>query len=233
MEPSKAIELIDNQLKQIPELKKTHRGDPCYDEWYMITKSILKKYFGEKSDQVKSFEQAGRAGIYLINQPDSHQLQAWYLESLDREAAVLRASKKGIELLMSTDESKKGKLSTPLENFEDLDIEKLTVDEKRVLKEALSALEVKAYTPCALACRAVFESIIKRTVATNNLKPKGPGLRKQIEAIENAKLVKKNHHKQLIEITKYFGEESQHDIRAKFDQRKCALLINSNVNPTQ
>ena len=59
------------------------------------------------------------------------------------------------------------------------------------------------------------------------MKPEGRGLGSQIEALKQVGLVSKKHHEQLIGITKYFGDESQHQIKARFDQKKCNLIMSA------
>lgn len=225
MNSNKSIELLNRQLGQIDELKNLNHENNQYRGWRQLTASLIARIFGEKSQQLKNFE---RASIRLGRITEA-QNQKFYIDDLEEKSSFLRAMITEIELLPTNELS--GEIANL--NNEDIvrkygkDIEKLTDDEERVFNEAIRALDANAFTPCALACRAIFESIIRRTVSSNSLRPAGSGISSQIDAIENAGLVNRKHHKHLINITKHFGDKSQHEIETRFDRKKCDLIISA------
>ena len=97
MDLSKALELIEGDLREVPNLRKLRYDDPRYDLWYYKVSDILKAAFGPESDEYKRFIESWQPGKRRAG--TLFKLQKWYNQKLTRRVAALLSILKKYELL--------------------------------------------------------------------------------------------------------------------------------------
>lgn len=86
MDLSRALELIEGALREVPNLRKLRYDGGRYDLWCYKVIDILKLGFGADSDEYKRFAESVK--------PEKHvgtlfELQRWYNQKLTKRAAAL------------------------------------------------------------------------------------------------------------------------------------------------
>jgi len=96
MDLSKTLELIEDALREVPNLQKLRYDNAEYDLWRYKVVDILKAGFGPESDEYKRFVESikpkKRAGT-------QRELQSWYNRRLTKRAAALLSIIQKYELL--------------------------------------------------------------------------------------------------------------------------------------
>lgn len=84
-----AKRLLQRQISSIQELKTKNHDAPEFEPWRQQTLRIIKKVFGEKSDQAKQFDSIGFGLIAFSSEtPDSAWQEAYIRGVADAEATL-------------------------------------------------------------------------------------------------------------------------------------------------
>ncbi|MCK5600867.1 DUF4145 domain-containing protein [Candidatus Pacearchaeota archaeon] len=94
-----------------------------------------------------------------------------------------------------------------------------------LIKEALDSYSVGAYTACACVCRTILQELVQKLCKKNNISE--GSLKSQINKLVENKVIKKEHHPSLLDITKFFGHRASHPTTEIFDRTKANLVLSS------
>lgn len=96
MDLSKTLGLIEDALREVPNLRKLRYSNAEYDLWCYKVVDILKAGFGSESDEYERFAESVRPQKRTGTQ---WQLQEWYDRRLTKRAAALLSIVRKYELL--------------------------------------------------------------------------------------------------------------------------------------
>jgi hypothetical protein len=96
MDLSKTLGLIENALREVPNLRKLRYDNAEYDLWCYKVVDILKAGFGPESDEYKRFAESVKPEKRTGTQ---WELQKWYNRRLTKRAAALLSIIRKYELL--------------------------------------------------------------------------------------------------------------------------------------
>ena len=110
---TEAMRRLEMTLGKISNLKRLERNSPAFDKWKRDTRVAIASVFGTKSDHVAEFAKIRYFPSILSTSTSEHELQQYYIDSLDRATALLTSMKDEIEEYWEDDNHRETSSSNP------------------------------------------------------------------------------------------------------------------------
>ena len=94
---TEAMQRLEVALGKIANLKRLERNSPAFDKWKRDTRVAIANVFGTESEHVSEFAKIHYFPSVFSTYTSEHELQQYYIDALDRVAALLMSMEDEIE----------------------------------------------------------------------------------------------------------------------------------------